>query len=106
MAFPSQAPSKEAVKAHVAKCRASIPGAFEQSVPVLWDFGPYGRVLHWERRENLRPYADDYLDWLSARERESRRLAPLDRLDSNYDLAVFRASRSDSPIGEMMRQHL
>lgn len=103
-AFPEKDPSPEAVKAHVAYCRANIPNSLK-SVPVMWDFGPHGQHCFWEQPENLRRYADDYLTWISTREREVLRLAAL-RSDSQADLVVFRASRSASPAGDQVREHL
>jgi hypothetical protein len=34
-----------------------------RSVPVLWDFGEHGKIVYWERPENVRAYADDVADW-------------------------------------------
>lgn len=85
LAFPADAPDPQAVRAHVAYCRANIPNAFARTVPVIWDFGQHGKKCHWEVVSGLRLYAEDYLDWL-----HKRSLAQT----TQEDLAVFRASRA------------
>ncbi len=60
VAFPTLRPNREAVAAHVAWCR-SWGGM--KTVPVLWDFGARGKVVYWERPENVRAYADDMAEW-------------------------------------------
>lgn len=103
LAFPEKAPQAEAVRRHVAWCRANIPGAF-QSVPVLWDYG-HSMSACWCRTDSLRPYADDYLDWLTTRDREYNRVTSF-RRESQADREVFHRRQSASPAGARMREHL
>lgn len=65
IAFPTERPNREKVKAHVAKIIAQ--GLLSDVVPVLWDFGDCKRVW-WETLKNLRPYADDLAEWEKSRQ--------------------------------------
>lgn len=62
-AFPTSDPDPEQVQQHLA--RVGDTGR----VPVQWDFGG-SKVVYWERRSTLRPYADDLAAWETARQLE------------------------------------
>lgn len=66
MAFPVAHPEPRKVAEHVAWCQAQ---GFAMTVPVLWDFGASGKVVYWERPESLRPYGEDYMAWVAARQK-------------------------------------
>lgn len=70
LAFPGRTPAPSETAAHVAWCRSW--GGLSERCPVLWDFGSSGRVVHWETRANLRPYAADVAAWRAELE-EARR---------------------------------
>ncbi len=74
LAFPGKRPNREAVKAHVAWCRAQ--GLLDDRQPVLWAFGDRKQV-YWESAASLRPYAQDLEAWTAARQAayESRKAA-------------------------------
>lgn len=59
LAFPGKHPDPDAVRAHVAACRAQ--GLLADKQPVLWEFGR----VEWEGE--ARPYTQDVAEW--ARER-------------------------------------
>ncbi|RTL26945.1 MAG: hypothetical protein EKK55_06985 [Rhodocyclaceae bacterium] len=62
LAVYGQEPTPAAIAEHLGRW-PSRP----TSVPVLWDFGPHGEVIHWERPARLRSYADDAAAWRAAR---------------------------------------
>ncbi|HIH2751716.1 TPA: hypothetical protein ACYLN4_007566 [Burkholderia lata] len=68
--------TQQKIDAHVAWCDKQ--GLFEDSVPVLWDFGDE-KIVYFQTASNLWPYAVDYLDWQAARaaafRREAERMA-------------------------------
>ena len=57
-------PGKEEVERHVAKCQARGDNVYS-SLPVLWDFGTSEQRVYWERPESLRPYANEYAEWVA-----------------------------------------
>lgn len=69
IAFPSK-PTRAQVAAHVAHCEAN-GSDFSDRAPVLWDFGPNGSSVHWEKVDGtehaIRPYAEDLEAWSAAR---------------------------------------
>lgn len=76
IAFPTENPDPEAVKKHVAWCNAQ---GLVNTVPVLWNFGEKGLVVHWSRPGDLRPYGEDYLDWINARARTKQAFCKTER---------------------------
>jgi hypothetical protein len=65
IAFSARRPGRDAVRRHVAWCRANSEG-FDDRVPVLWDFGGEKKV-YWTDRADVRPYTDDLSAWQEAR---------------------------------------
>lgn len=66
IAFPVSCPNPDAVKAHVEHLKAN---SLMDTVPVLWDFGENGTKIFWHKPEHLKPYAEDYMDWIAARDK-------------------------------------
>lgn len=62
-AFPDGAPTRAAVRAHIAAVRARDARLLDGThVPVLWHF-PSGDVVHWERADMVRAYEADVAAW-------------------------------------------
>lgn len=62
LAFRST-PTREQVQAHIAGLG---PDGLKSVTPVLWDFGPHGLKVYWEKTDSLRPYAADVAEWKAA----------------------------------------
>lgn len=69
--------TQEKIDVHIAWCKEH--GLLTNTVPVLWDFGDE-QVVYFQstvggtRCHDLRPYAEDYLDWQSSRAAAYRKL--------------------------------
>jgi hypothetical protein len=67
LAFPNRCPSQAEVDAHLARL-ASLGLDMSDETPVIWAF-ERGPTVQWERREALRPYAEDVAKWAIERAR-------------------------------------
>lgn len=62
LAFPSESPDPEAVKAWVQTCRERGYG-IDDKIPVLWE----GNFVHWESADRVVPYWADLERWRNER---------------------------------------
>jgi len=58
--------SQQAVDAHLEWCGRE--GLLDETVPVLWTSSAGESFVYWSELADLRPYEDDFKEWLRARE--------------------------------------